>query len=401
MMRFHNQKFVFGVGTLIAIALSCAILGAAVVVGVLHFAGLGIAQAPGGSAQVDPSQQDSLPSQNGNNNVPLNAPMLTIEEATVNVVNKVGPAVAMITTTEERLVWDFFGIQPSRREIQGLGSGVLFRTVGNTTYILTNSHVVGTATRISAILSDGREFPAKVVGNDPLTDLAVLEINGSNLPLADLGSSGNLRVGQAAIAIGNPLGQQFQNTVTTGVISALGRSLEVDPQQGVILYDMIQTDASISPGNSGGPLLDSQGRVIGINTAIIQEAQGIGFAIPIDTARDIAGQLIEDGRVRRPFIGVTYIPLDPEVRARLEQQYRLSLSADYGLFVYRLVRNSPADQAGMEPGDIIISADGSELRTGQDLSEILARTAIGKRLEMQVVRGNKTVKLTITVGESS
>ncbi|HCF89542.1 MAG TPA: hypothetical protein DER41_06270, partial [Firmicutes bacterium] len=129
-MRFHNQKFVFGVGTLIAIALSCAILGAAVVVGVLHFAGLGIAQAPGGSAQVDPSQQDSLPSQNGNNNVPLNAPTLTIEEATVNVVNKVGPAVAMITTTEERLVWDFFGIQPSRREIQGLGSGVLFRTVG-------------------------------------------------------------------------------------------------------------------------------------------------------------------------------------------------------------------------------------------------------------------------------
>ncbi len=185
------------------------------------------------------------------------------------------------------------------------------------------------------------------------------------------------------------------------MISALGRSLEVDPQQGVILYDMIQTDASINPGNSGGPLLDSQGRVIGINTAIIQEAQGIGFAIPIDTARDIAGQLIEDGRVRRPFIGVTYIPLDPEVRARLEQQYRLSLSADYGLFVYRLVRNSPADQAGMEPGDIIISADGSELRTGQDLSEILARTAIGKRLEMQVVRGNKTVKLTITVGESS
>lgn len=392
-MRIYRQKFLFGVGTLIAIALSCAILGAAVVVGVLHFSGLGIAQIPGGS-QVSPPQQDSNPT-------PLNSPMLTIEEATVNVVNKVGPAVAMITTTEERLVWDFFGIQPSRREIEGLGSGVLFRTDGNTTYVLTNSHVVGTANRISVILSDGREFPAKVVGNDAQTDLAVLSINGSDLPLADLGSSSNLRVGQAAIAIGNPLGQQFQNTVTTGVISALGRSLEVDAQQGIILYDMIQTDASINPGNSGGPLLDSQGRVIGINTAIIQDAQGIGFAIPIDTARDIAAQLIENGRVRRPFIGVTYIPLDPEVRARLEQQYRLSLGSDFGLFVYRLVRNSPAHKAGMEPGDIIISANGTELRTGQDLSMILGKTAIGDRLEMQVIRGNKTVKLTITVGESS
>lgn len=389
-MRYYRDRYTIGLGTLIALALICAVLGAGMAIGAVQLTGLGAAlQAPNPVADPKPAAP-----------VPPNSAVTSMEGATVRVVERVGPSVVMIATTEEQLVYDFFGLEPSRREIQGLGSGVLFRRSGHSTYILTNSHVVGKASRINVILSDGRKFPARVVGSDALTDLAVIEINGNNLPLAPLGQSSNLRVGQVAIAIGNPLGQQFQNTVTTGVISALGRTLEVDPQRGIILYNMIQTDASINPGNSGGPLLDSQGRVVGINTAIISQAQGIGFAIPVDTARDIASQLITNGRVRRPYLGITYIPLSREVAARIEQQYNLRLAVDRGLFVYRVLKNSPADRAGLAPGDIIVRAAGRDLQSGQDLGGTLNRLTIGQRLEVTVYRGTKTRKLTITVGEA-
>lgn len=396
-MRYYRDRYTYGIGTLVAVALVCAILGASLVLGVIQFTGLGAAlQAPRGSQSAIPSPATPSPAAP----VPANPTMVSIEDATIKVVDRVGPAVAMITTTEERLVYDFFGFQPSRQEIQGLGSGVLFRRSGNTTYVLTNAHVIGKANRISVMLSDGRKFPAKVVGSDVMTDLAVLSINGSDLPLAQLGQSSNLRVGQTAIAIGNPLGQQFQNTVTTGVISALGRTIQEDPQSGVVLYNMIQTDASINPGNSGGPLLDSQGRVIGINTAIIQQAQGIGFSIPVDTARDIASQLIANGRVKRPYLGITYIPLSPDVAAQLSQQYNLRLAVDRGLFIYRVVNGSPASAGGMRPGDVIVRVNGQDVVTGEELGRILGRTAIGRRLEFTVNRGGQERTMTIEVGET-
>lgn len=395
-MRYYRDRYTYGLGTLVAVALACAILGASLVLGVIQFTGLGAAlQAPRAQQQTTPEAAPTPAAP-----LPADPTMIGMEDATIKVVERVGPAVAMITTTEERLVWDFFGFQPSRREIQGLGSGVLFRRDGGTYYVLTNAHVVGKASRISVMLSDGRKFPARVVGSDTMTDLAVLEINGTNLPLAQLGRSSNLRVGQTAIAIGNPLGQQFQNTVTTGVISALGRTLEVDPQQGVVLYNMIQTDASINPGNSGGPLLDSQGRVIGINSAIIQQAQGIGFAIPVDTARDIASQLIANGRVRRPYLGITYIPLSPDVAAQLEQQYNLRLAVEKGLFIYRVVNGSPAHAGGLRPGDVIIRVGGQEVVTGEELGRVLNRTPIGHKLEFVVNRSGQVLKSTITVGET-
>lgn len=390
-MRYYRDGRTYGLGTLVAVALLCAILGAGIVVGAVQFTTLGTALQGTRAPQSTPAPAAPLPA---------NPTISNFEEATIRVVERVGPSVAMITTTEERLVWDFFGIEPSRREIQGLGSGFLFQRSGNSTYVLTNAHVVGTATRINVILSDGRKFPAKVVGSDTQTDVAVVQINGNNLPLAQLGQSSNLRVGQMSIAIGNPLGQQFQNTVTTGVISALGRTIEVDPQKGVILYNMIQTDASINPGNSGGPLLNSQGRVIGINSAIIAQAQGIGFAIPIDSARQIAAELIANGHVRRPFIGVTYIPLNPETIVQIQQQFNMRVTVESGLFVYRVLSGSPADKAGIQPGDVLIKAGSRDLRSGEDLGQILSRTAIGQRLQLTVRRGDRNLNVTIVVGET-
>ncbi|HEY8345485.1 MAG TPA: trypsin-like peptidase domain-containing protein [Bacillota bacterium] len=314
------------------------------------------------------------------------------ERSTIEVVEKVGPAVVMITTTKLVEVNDFFFGLVGYREVQGLGSGVIFRKDG---YILTNNHVISKAEKIIVILSDGRSFAAQVVGADPLTDLAVIKINGENLPTAEFGDSDRLKVGQIAIAIGNPIGESLNNTVTVGVISALGRSLEIE--KGVTLANLIQTDASINPGNSGGPLLDSQGKIIGINTAIIQEAQGIGFAIPINKAAEISGLLIKEGRVRRGGIGIRYIPYDQSSKKLAETRFGIRLPTDEGFLVTSVQKGGPADKAGLKAGDVIVAINGQSIKEGVDFQGLDLR--VGDKVTMEVYRNKRKMTFTIIAAE--
>lgn len=309
------------------------------------------------------------------------------EAVVVRVAREVGPAVVKVSTVTERETYNFFFERMIQRQ-QGLGSGVIFDPAG---YILTNRHVVKDATQIKVVLTDGREFPATVVGHDYFTDLAVLKITGDNLPAAKLGDSDKLQVGQTAVAIGNPYG--FDHTVTTGVISALNRSLPIDEASGVYLENLIQTDAPINPGNSGGALLDSQGYVVGINTAIVQEAQNIGFAIPVNRARAVAKELIDHGKVRRPWFGAQLWPVEPD-EAR---QY--GLPARKGLAIVGLMRGSPADKAGLQGGDIITAVDGQEIEDVAQLRKDIERAGIGGKVQMTIARDGRTFKVDVTVGE--
>ncbi|NLM37765.1 MAG: trypsin-like serine protease [Firmicutes bacterium] len=310
------------------------------------------------------------------------------EKATIDVVDKVGPSVVMITTTSLVEVKDFFfglvGYQP----VQGLGSGVIFRKDG---HILTNYHVIAKAEEILVVLSDGREFPAKVVGGDPDNDLAVVKIEGENHPVAQFGRSADLRVGQMAIAIGNPIGEGLKNTVTVGVISAVNRSIATGEK--TALRDLIQTDASINPGNSGGPLLNSKGEVIGINTAIIEQAQGIGFAIPIDKAREIADLIIK-GELRRPgAIGISYVPYDKDNKQFLEQRLRVKLPVDQG-FLITQVHPGPAAKAGLKAGDVIVAINGESIKEGANFAGLDLKA--GDRVTMELYRGTRRFKVQIT-----
>ncbi|SDC12628.1 MULTISPECIES: S1C family serine protease [unclassified Candidatus Frackibacter] len=310
------------------------------------------------------------------------------QSSVIKVVEEVGPAIVKITTVNRQLTYDFFYGRQERR-VTGEGSGVIFDKKG---YILTNNHVVEGADKIKVVLTkvnqEQREFTGKVVGRDPITDLAVVKIKGEDLPVAELGSSESLKVGQLVIAIGNPFG--FSNTVTTGVVSAIGRKLEI--QKGTELTDMIQTDAAINPGNSGGALLDSQGRVIGINTAIIRGAQGLGFAIPINTAQEIAQELIKKGKVVRPWLGIYGVDLD----AGLAKEY--DLSRDEGIFIAKVVDGSPVDKAGLRRGDIIAEINGEGIKSMTNLRNKLKEFKVGQEVKVSYYRGNKLKATKIKLG---
>jgi serine protease Do len=305
------------------------------------------------------------------------------------IAREVGPAVVKISTLKERVYYTFF-FERMVQEEQGLGSGVIFDRRG---FVLTNYHVIDEAKEIGVVLSDGREFAATVVGGDYYTDLAVLKIDGENLPCATLGDSDVVQVGEAAVAIGNPFG--FDNTVTAGVVSALGRSVPLDPEQGLYLQNLIQTDAPINPGNSGGALADERGTVVGINTAIYAEAQGIGFAIPINTARQIARELVEFGKVRRPWIGITQVWV---ITPQVARDYRLGI--DHGLAIAGYVRQSPASSAGLRRGDIITSAGGKETKSVADLRDAVDSVGIGGRLELAIYRDGRTFTVSLSVNEA-
>ncbi len=227
-----------------------------------------------------------------------------------SAAQKVGPSVVKISTKQEEVVYSFF-FTPMVQVREGLGSGVIIDSSG---YILTNNHVVQGVSQIAVMLADGRQFDARIVGTDPYTDLAVIKVDATDLPVAELGDSDKLVPGEPAIAIGNPYG--FDHTITAGVVSALNRTVEVSPSQGIVLEGLIQTDAPINPGNSGGALVTVDGRVVGINTAIIEEAQGIGLAIPINMARQVADQIIRYGKVPRPYLGVSEVVPLTAARAR-------------------------------------------------------------------------------------
>ena len=280
----------------------------------------------------------------------------------------------------------FFRRQAPRDEGRAAGSGVMVDPRG---YILTNNHVVENATEIEVRLSDDRKFKATLVGRDGRTDLAVLKIESpaGPLPVADLGDSDRLRVGQWAIAIGNPFG--LDRTVTVGIISATGRT-----HVGVATYEaFIQTDASINPGNSGGPLLNLDGRVVGINTAIVSSGQGIGFAIPINMARDIMTQLINRGKVVRGWLGVAIQDLSPELAASL------GAKEDAGALVAAVMKDGPAAAAGLRPGDVIVEFGGSAIKDVPDLQKRVAAVEPGRAAPVTVMREQKTVTLSVKVGE--
>jgi S1-C subfamily serine protease len=292
-------------------------------------------------------------------------------QAVTRAVAEVGPAVAQIRVT--RKTGSRRGTHS--REEAGSGSGVVIAPDG---YTVTNSHVVEGADFFEMALPDGSNYKAELIGKDVATDLAVLRAQGSDLPIAQLGDSTNLLVGQLVIAIGNPFG--FQNTVTAGVISALGRSLR--SRSGRLIEGIIQTDAALNPGNSGGPLVDSGGSVIGINTAIIQQAQGICFAIPINTMRWVVSSLIREGKVTRGYLGIAgqNVPLPVKVVRYFQ------LKQDAGVQMVEVKPGSPAYAAGLKAGDIIISLEGKTIVSVDDIHRLLGREVIGQRMRVVFLR---------------
>jgi S1-C subfamily serine protease len=297
--------------------------------------------------------------------------------AVIEAAEKVSPSVVYIQVTGRA-----DGRQRRRhgpQEVTGTGSGFVFTPDG---FILTNSHVVHGASKIDVTLMDGRQFQAQLIGDDPDTDLAVIRITAPNLVPAELGDSQSIRVGQLVIAIGNPYG--FQYSVTAGVVSALGRSLRA--QSGRLMDGVIQTDAALNPGNSGGPLVNSRGEVIGVNTAMILPAQGICFATSIDTAKFVAGRLIRDGRITRSYIGVA--GQNVPVPRRIVRFYQLPVET--GVLVVSFETNgeaSAAREAGMVAGDLMVEFDGLPIRGIDDLHRLLTDERIGKRVPVTVIRG--------------
>jgi S1-C subfamily serine protease len=271
----------------------------------------------------------------------------------------------------------------------GSGSGFIISPDG---LVLTNSHVVHGASKIEVTLDDGRRPDAHLVGEDPDTDLAVLRIYAPNLTAAKLGESKDLRVGQLAIAIGNPYG--FQYTVTAGVVSALGRSLRAN--SGRLMDDIIQTDAALNPGNSGGPLVNSRGEVIGVNSAVILPAQGICFAISIDTAKYVAGWLVKDGKIRRSYIGVG--GQNVKLHRRVVRFHNLPVET--GLLVVSVEPKSPAETAGLQVGDVIVEFDGQPVSTIDALHKLLTDSRIGIKTRLHVVRHTENVFTDIVPAES-
>lgn len=305
--------------------------------------------------------------------------------AVIGAVEKVSPAVVNIEVDQRPQ--DQRPGRPAPQTMHGSGSGFVFTPDG---FILTNSHVVHGALKIEVTLADGRKYQADLIGEDPDADLAVIRITAPDLAVARMGDSSAIRVGQLAIAIGNPYG--FQTTVTAGVVSALGRSLRSN--SGRLMDSIIQTDAALNPGNSGGPLVNSQGLVIGVNTAVIRPAQGICFAISINTAKLIAGLLIKDGKIRRGVIGVA--GQDAPIHRRLVRYYELP--AEMGVLVLSTEENSPARRAGLQEGDVIVAFHGQPIAGIDDLHRILTQE-IGHQTSMRVLRRTEMLDLEITPEE--
>jgi S1-C subfamily serine protease len=276
------------------------------------------------------------------------------------------------------------------QETKGNGSGFIFTPDG---FILTNSHVVTDAEKIMVSLSGGEQYYARLVGDDPHTDLAVIRIDAPNLKPANLGDSEKIRVGQLLIAIGNPYGYQY--TVTAGVASALGRSLRT--KSGRLIDNVIQTDASLNPGNSGGPLINSRGEVIGVNTAIIHSAQGICFAIAINTAIYVASRLIRDGRIKRGYIGIQgqNVPL----HRRIVRFHNLEM--EEGILVANVEKNSPAKRSGIQEGDIIIAYDAKAVKNVDDLHKLLTERQVGVQVPITVIRRFSEKKVFLIIAEEA
>ena len=313
---------------------------------------------------------------------------VAFETALTDVAESVSPSVVSIqvevTKPQNEGFPFFFGGQGRGGIVRGGGSGVILRPDG---YILTNNHVVREASRIEVRLKSGKSFPATLAGADSATDLAMLKIDANGLPPAEFASSDKARVGQFVIAIGSPFGLDY--TVTTGVLSAKGRG-GIGANE---IEDYLQTDASINPGNSGGPLVNLHGRVLGINTMIIGRGSGIGLAIPSEIAQRVARQLIENGTVKRAWLGVSFQEITPELAAHFGGSF------DGGALINAVVPQGPADKAGLRAGDVITAIGGQKIQEGHDLLRAVLRHGVGERLNLEVRRDDKTKKVTLVTGE--
>lgn len=337
----------------------------------------GVAASPGSGGNGQP----------GGASRPAPAPMVNLpvgQAPVVSIAEKVGPAVVGITNVKDR---DIF-----RRPAVEVGSGIIIDAARG--YIVTNYHVIAGNKQLIVTLGQDKEYPARVVGIDAHSDLAVLQIEGDNLPAAVLGDSMALRVGELVVAIGNPLGPAFARSVTAGVVSALDREITVESRPGVkTTLRVMQTDAAINPGNSGGALVNSRGEVVGINSVKIAaaEVEGMGFAIPIHVARPIIEEIVGQGYVSRPFLGVILQEVTGQVAVWLE------LAA--GVYVAEVVPNSPAAQAGLAAGDRIIEVDGRQVRQQHELQAVLEGHRPGDRLNLTIERGDGEQRVTITLAE--
>jgi S1-C subfamily serine protease len=345
----------------------------------------------------DPRPQGSLP------------PIRTSDPNFIaKAVEQVGPAVVRIDASrrvrsqvsdalKNPLFKHFFGEDapvPKEHVERGTGSGFILSADGQ---VITNAHVVDGADRVKVTLKDGRELEGRVIGIDPVTDIAAIKLSETNLPTVVLGKSDGLAPGQWAIAIGNPLG--LDNTVTAGIISATGRS---SSQVGVPdkRVRFIQTDAAINPGNSGGPLLNDRGEVIGVNTAIRADAQGLGFAIPIETATRVVNQLFADGKATHPFLGIQMVDLTPALKQEFNKDSKVGfkVNRDQGVLIVRVLDGSPASQAGLRPGDIIQDVGGKPIDTSATVQERVESTDIGKQLAIKVIRDGKSLTVMVKTG---
>jgi len=321
-------------------------------------------------------------------------------------VEQVGPAVVRIDAARQISQEEipepfknpffrrFFGDEipvPKQRVERGTGSGFILSSDGQ---VITNAHVVDGSDQVKVTLKDGRTFDGRVIGKDPVTDVAVIKIEAKGLPTVRLGKAQNLIPGEWAIAIGNPLG--LDNTVTVGIISALDRS---SSQVGVPekRVSFIQTDAAINPGNSGGPLLNANGEVIGINTAIRANAQGLGFAIPIETAERIANELFSKGRVEHPYLGIQMVTLTPDKKQQINEEKitDFKVKEDSGVLIVAVLENSPAQQAGFQPGDIITKVSNKPVKDAAEVQARVEASRVGENLKVEVTRQGKTETLVV------
>jgi serine protease Do len=365
-------------------------LGAAPIIAIAVVAGLlsGALSALGVAALLDDTPSGIVSGEGSTDANTVSDVTIDESSAVITAADEVAPAVVTIQRTSGG---PFGGSQ-------GSGSGFIYDADG---LILTNRHVVEDAENLVVVLNDGRQFEGTVYGIDTLTDLAIVTIDASGLPTAPIGSSADLEPGQLAIAIGNPLGN-YENTVTTGVVSGLGRRIQASDASQTSseqLNNLIQTDAAINPGNSGGPLVNSRGQVIGVNTAVSTDAQGIGFSIPIDVAKPIMEQAVQGEEIARPWIGIYYIPISPALADAddLPVEYGALIGTEGGQAA--VFPGSPADTAGLQEGDIIVAINGDEIGPGADLSMLIVPFAPGDTITLRVLRDSSTSEFDVTLGE--
>lgn len=362
-------------------------------------AGTYMAMGPLNDSAIEPAVETSYPEA-----TPVSLSLPAEADSVAEVVQAVGPAVVRINASRTvssrgaeipESFRQFFGNRipqqmPQERTRSGVGSGFIVSEDGR---ILTNAHVVDGADTVQVTLKDGRTFEGTVLGSDPVTDVAVIDLDAENLPTLSV-SEAELLPGETAIAIGNPLG--LDNTVTVGIVSATGRT---SGQVGVPdkRVDFIQTDAAINPGNSGGPLLNARGEVIGMNTAIISGAQGLGFAIPIDAVQRISGQLVANGKVDHPFIGIQMVTLSPEVQESInaDPDNRFTVDTDTGVFIADVVPGSPAERAGLRAGDVVSQVNGEAITDGQAVQKAVEANGLDRELRIDFARNGdrQTVSL--------